>query len=71
MTILADILQNSVFSSDEITKEFNVISQEIAEVKDNPDDLVYEKFYKLAYPNQPLGRSILGTVENIAKFEQI
>ncbi len=68
MTILADILQNSVFSSDEITKEFNVISQEIAEVKDNPDDLVYEKFYKLAYPNQPLGRSILGTVENIAKF---
>jgi predicted Zn-dependent peptidase len=70
MTILADILQNSVFSSDEITKEFNVISQEIAEVKDNPDDLVYEKFYKLAYPNQPLGRSILGTVENIAKFDK-
>jgi len=70
MTILADILQSSVFSSDEITKEFNVISQEIAEVKDNPDDLVYEKFYKLAYPNQPLGRSILGTVENIAKFDK-
>lgn len=70
MTILADILQNSVFSSDEIAKEFNVISQEIAEVKDNPDDLVYEKFYKLAYPNQPLGRSILGTVENIAKFDK-
>lgn len=70
MTILADILQNSVFSSDEITKEFNVISQEIAEVKDNPDDLVYEKFYKLAYPNQPLGRSILGTVENISKFDK-
>ncbi|MBY0533753.1 MAG: insulinase family protein [Rickettsiaceae bacterium] len=70
MAILADILQNSVFSSDEITKEFNVISQEIAEVKDNPDDLVYEKFYKLAYPNQPLGRSILGTVENIAKFDK-
>ncbi len=70
MTILADILQNSVFNSDEITKEFSVISQEIAEVKDNPDDLVYEKFYTLAYPNQPLGRSILGTVENIAKFDK-
>ncbi len=70
MTILADILQNSVFNSDEITKEFSVISQEIAEVKDNPDDLVYEQFYTLAYPNQPLGRSILGTVENIAKFDK-
>lgn len=70
MIILADILQNSVFHSDEITKEFSVISQEIAEVKDNPDDLVYEKFYTLAYPNQPLGRSILGSVENIAKFDK-
>jgi predicted Zn-dependent peptidase len=70
MTILADILQNSLFNSDEITKEFSVISQEIAEVKDNPDDLVYEKFYTLAYPNQSLGRSILGTIENIAKFDK-
>ena len=70
LTILADILQNSVFNSDEITKEFSVISQEIAEVKDNPDDLVYEKFYTLAYPNQSLGRSILGSIENIAKFDK-
>lgn len=70
MTILADILQDSLFNSDEIAKELNVISQEIAEVKDNPDDLVYEKFYTLAYPDQPLGRSILGTVENIAKFDK-
>jgi len=70
MTILADILQNSVFNADEITKELGVISQEIAEVKDNPDDLVYEKFYTLAYPNQPLGRSILGSVENIATFDK-
>ena len=70
MTILADILQNSVFNSDEITKEFSVISQEIAEVKDNPDDLVYEKFYTLAYPNQSMGRSILGSIENIASFDK-
>jgi len=70
LSILADILQNSVFNSDEIAKEFSVISQEIAEVKDNPDDLVYEKFYTLAYPNQSLGRSILGSIENIAKFDK-
>ena len=70
LTILADILQNSVFNSDEIAKEFSVISQEIAEVKDNPDDLVYEKFYTLAYPNQSIGRSILGSIENIAKFDK-
>ena len=70
LSILADILQNSVFNSDEIAKEFSVISQEIAEVKDNPDDLVYEKFYTLAYPNQSMGRSILGSIENIASFDK-
>jgi predicted Zn-dependent peptidase len=68
LDILADILQNSLFSPDEITKEFSVISQEIAEVNDNPDDLVHEKFYSLAYGNHPLGQSILGNIDNIAKF---
>ncbi len=66
--ILADILQNSLFDEKDINKELGVITQEIASVKDNPDDLAYEKFYDLAYDNHPLGRSILGTVDNIAKF---
>ncbi len=68
--ILADILQNSVFSEKDIKKELSVISQEIAGVKDCPDDLVFENFYELAYQNHPLGRSILGTYDNIAKFDK-
>lgn len=70
VSILADILQNSLFDKEDIAKELNVITQEIAEVKDNPDELVYEKFYSLAYPDQSLGRSILGTLDSIAKFEK-
>lgn len=68
--ILADILQNSLFDEKDINKELGVITQEIAAVKDNPDDLAYEKFYDLAYNNHPLGRSILGTVDNISKFSK-
>jgi len=68
LDILADILQNSLFDEEDINKELGVITQEIAGVKDNPDDLAYEKFYDLAYNNHPLGSSILGTVENITKF---
>jgi len=68
--ILADILQNSVFSQVDIEKELNIITQEIAAVNDNPDDLVYEKFYSLAFPDQSIGRSILGEVENLAKFQK-
>ena len=68
--ILADILQNSLFEEEDIKKELSVISQEIAGVKDCPDDLVFENFYELAYKGHPLGRSILGTYDNIAKFDK-
>jgi len=70
LEILADIIQNSVFSMDDIEKEYKVILQEIAQVQDNPDDLVYEEFYNLAYKNQPLGRSILGNAETLIKFNR-
>ncbi len=68
MEILADIIQNSAFKQEDIEKEHQVILQEIAGVYDNPDELVYEKFYEVAYQNQPLGRSILGDKKTIAKF---
>ncbi|HJK86833.1 MAG TPA: pitrilysin family protein [Candidatus Megaira endosymbiont of Nemacystus decipiens] len=66
--ILSDILQNSIFEASEVKKELDVIVQEIAEVQDNPDDLVSEKLFEIAYPSQPLGRSILGTYETIKNF---
>ena len=68
--ILADILQNSLFAQVDIDKELNIIMQEMAGVNDNPDDLVYEKFYSLAFPNQSIGKSILGDAENLAKFRK-
>lgn len=68
LEILADIIQNSVFSSSEIAKEYQVILQEIAHTQDNPDELIYEKFYESAYSNQALGRPILGNAESLAKF---
>lgn len=68
LEILADILQNSVFAKQDINKEYQVIMQEMAGVYDNPDELVYEKFYNVAYQNQPLGRSILGDEHILATF---
>ncbi|MDG1436972.1 MAG: pitrilysin family protein [Rickettsiaceae bacterium] len=70
LDILADILLNSTFNEEDIKKEFGVISQEIASGNDSPDDLAHEKFYELAYGEHPLGRSILGTKENIAQFNK-
>ena len=64
--VLADILQNSIFDETELEKERWVVEQEIAQVFDTPDDLVFDLFQECAFPDQPMGRSILGTPASIA-----
>jgi predicted Zn-dependent peptidase len=65
---LSDILQNSTFDEVELEKERGVILQEIAMTHDTPDDIVFDYFQEAAYPNQAMGRSILGPESNIKKF---
>jgi predicted Zn-dependent peptidase len=65
LEILADILQNPVFSPEDMDREKGVILQEIASLQDSPDDLVFEAVQEAAFPDQPLGRSILGTPESV------
>jgi predicted Zn-dependent peptidase len=67
---LSDILQNSTFDEVELEKERGVILQEIAMTNDTPDDIVFDYFQETAYPNQAVGRSILGPVKNIKKFQR-
>ncbi len=64
--LLADILQHSTFEAGELERERGVILQEIGQVHDTPDDLVFDLFQETAFPGQPLGRSILGPAEVIA-----
>jgi predicted Zn-dependent peptidase len=66
--ILSDILQNSLFEQQELDREQQVIVQEIGAARDNPDDHVFDLFQSAAYPSQPIGRSILGTVESVKSF---
>ncbi|MEK0084718.1 M16 family metallopeptidase [Benzoatithermus flavus] len=58
--IIADILQRSTFDPAELEKERHVVLQEIGQVRDTPDDLVFDLLQEAAYPDQPMGRSILG-----------
>jgi predicted Zn-dependent peptidase len=68
--ILADILQDSVFDRQELRREQNVIVQEIGAALDTPEDLVFDLFQQAAFPGQPIGRPILGTVESVTSFER-
>ena len=68
LDIVADILQNSVFDAEEFAREQGVILQEIAQSNDTPDDIVFDYFQDCCFPNQPLGRPILGTAELVQSF---
>jgi len=65
LNIISDILQNSVMDKDELAKEQGVIIQEINMSNDTPDDLIFDLYNQTAYPDQPLGRTILGSPENV------
>jgi predicted Zn-dependent peptidase len=63
--ILADILQHSAFDPEELERERTVIIQEIGQVDDTPDDLIFDRFQEIAFPGQPLGRPVLGSEERV------
>lgn len=68
LEILADILQHSLFASDELEREREVILQEIAATRDSPDDIAYDLIQEAAFPDQPVGRPILGTTQSVKGF---
>lgn len=67
--ILTDIFLNSVFEAGEVERERPVILQEIGMVEDNPEEYVHILSGKNYWGDNPLGRSILGSPENILRFD--
>jgi predicted Zn-dependent peptidase len=67
--ILSDIFLNSVFDADEVEKERPVIFQEIGMIEDSPVDYIHHLSEKTFWGDHPLGRSILGSPENIIRFD--
>ena len=63
--IIADILVHSKLDEEELNRERAVILQEISQVRDTPDDIVFDHFQQTAYPDQPLGRPVLGSADNV------
>jgi predicted Zn-dependent peptidase len=63
--VLADMFLNSTFDPVEISKEREVIKEELAMYIDQPHQYVQELLNALMWPDQPLGRSITGTEKTL------
>src|SRR6266704_1567278 len=65
---LSDILANPTFEPEELAREKNVIVQEIGATEDTPDDLIFEYLQGVTFPDQAVGRTILGTPATVRSF---
>jgi predicted Zn-dependent peptidase len=66
--ILSDIFLNSIFDPREVERERPVILQEIGMIEDSPEEYIHYLAGHNFWGDAPLGRSILGTRENVANF---
>lgn len=70
LDVLGDILMNPTFDEREIEVERGVILQEIGQALDTPDDVIFDWLQEAAYPDQPMGRTILGPAERVSAFSR-
>ncbi|MEP2534108.1 pitrilysin family protein [Shimia sp.] len=70
LDVVGDIVLNPVFDPVEIEIERGVILQEIGQALDTPDDVIFDWLQERAYPDQPLGRTILGEGAHVRGFDR-
>ena len=68
--VLADMIQNSVFNPKEIEKESAVVIDELYDIEDSPDELIFDKFESNVFNGNSLGMPIIGTEKNLRGFMQ-
>ncbi len=66
LDLIADILFAPHWAPEDLEKEKGVVAQERGEAFDVPDDRVFELHQGALYPNQALGRPILGEEATLA-----
>jgi len=65
LDVLADLVLDPLLEASDLSLEREVVLEEIAQVEDTPDDLVFELHNESLWRGHPYGRSILGTKESV------
>ena len=70
LDLFADIAFHSIFPENELTKEKEVILDEINSYLDSPSDEIYDLFEEMVFKGHPLSRNILGTSDLVKGFKR-
>ena len=68
--VLADAIQSSIFDEDELTREKQVVLEEIQRADDSPGHVVGRLLFATLYENHPYRRPILGTAATVSDFSR-
>lgn len=66
--VISDMVLNPLFRDKDIVKEASVVLDELNDINDNPEELIFDKFEELIFNGSSLGLPIIGTEENINNF---
>ncbi|MGE0179749.1 MAG: M16 family metallopeptidase [Sphingomonas sp.] len=67
--LIADMILRPHFRADDLAREKEVVLQELGEARDTPSDIIFDDLWATCWPDQPLGRSVLGDETSIAAIE--
>jgi predicted Zn-dependent peptidase len=68
--VLSDMVQHPAFKPGEMKKESSVVIDELYDIEDNPEELIFDKFEENIFAGNSLSMPIIGTEENLKKFTQ-
>jgi len=66
--VLSDMVQNPMFKQEHVIKEAGVILDELRDINDNPEELVFDEFEKHLFEKNGLRLPIIGSEKNILSF---
>ncbi len=66
--VLSDMIQNPLFRDKDIEKEANVVIDELYDIEDTPEELIFDKFETVIYNKSTLALPIIGTEKNLKSF---
>ncbi|EUB61093.1 Mitochondrial-processing peptidase subunit beta [Echinococcus granulosus] len=67
--LISDIIKHSKLDQHQVDRERGVILREMEEVESNYQEVVFDYLHATAYQGTPLGRTILGPVENVKSLQ--
>lgn len=67
--VLLDVYRHSIFDREDVRREREVIAEEIAMYREQPQQLIEDVLCRTVWPDHPLGRPIAGTVESVARID--